>query len=274
MSCPKCIEGSVLPGDPTGSIQPDFQGAYLASAPANSESTGAKNFSIVLLTDGFGLPLKNCKIIADKLASNLECDVWVPDYFAGRPPVDLNNLTAPQRADQKMTALDWLRMIIKSIPTIPAVFASRPSVVDRRLAVFFQTLKEKKKYEQIGAVGYCYGGSTGIRLASTDFINAAVICHPGSMKFDIDEIRRMKVPTSWACAEVDLFFPDSLRLQFEAEFESRRGTDRFVDYEFKVYPATAHGFAARPNTEYADIMEAHEAAFQQTVAWFRKALSA
>ncbi|TFK22946.1 dienelactone hydrolase endo-1,3,1,4-beta-D-glucanase [Coprinopsis marcescibilis] len=271
MSCPKCIEGSVLPGEPTGSIQPDFQGAYLAPAPANSGSNGAKNFSIVFLTDGFGLPLKNCKILADKLASDLGCDVWVPDYFAGRPIVDLNTLVAPQRADQKMTILDWIKMIILTIPKIPAFVASRPSVVDRRLAVFFQTLKEKKSYEQIGAVGYCYGGSTAIRLASTDLINTAVICHPGT--FTLEEIRRIKVATSWACAEVDIFFPDSLRLQSEAEFESRRGSDRFVDYEFKVYPATAHGFAARPNTEYADIMEAHEASFQQTVAWFKKTLS-
>ncbi|KAF6759235.1 hypothetical protein DFP72DRAFT_150670 [Ephemerocybe angulata] len=78
MSCPKCVEGYELPGEPTGSIHADYQGAYLAPGPPD----GQKGIAVVFLTDGFGLPLKNCKIIADKIAERIGCDVWVPDYFA------------------------------------------------------------------------------------------------------------------------------------------------------------------------------------------------
>ena len=78
--CPKCKEGSFLPGEPTGSINTDFQGAYFAPSP-NKDLESKR--AIVFLTDGFGLPLKNCKIMADNLATKLECDVWVPDYFNG-----------------------------------------------------------------------------------------------------------------------------------------------------------------------------------------------
>jgi len=80
MSCPKCQEGFVLPGDPIGTIDQDFLGAYHASAPNGETSQRA----LIFLTDGFGLPLKNCKLMADNLAKRLECDVWIPDYFDGQ----------------------------------------------------------------------------------------------------------------------------------------------------------------------------------------------
>lgn len=79
MACPNCAEGAYLPGDPTGSIHPDFQGAYYTPGP----NDGTSKRTVLLLTDAYGLPLKNCKIIADQLAKRLECNVWIPDYFAG-----------------------------------------------------------------------------------------------------------------------------------------------------------------------------------------------
>lgn len=82
MTCPQCREGFLLPGEPTGIISEEFQGAYLAAAP-NRDTEFLSRRAIVYLTDGFGMPLKNCKIMADKLAERLQCDVWIPDYFKG-----------------------------------------------------------------------------------------------------------------------------------------------------------------------------------------------
>ena len=81
MSCPKCSEGLILPGDPTGSIQPDFMGAYFAPGPGGADKPS--NRVVLVLTDVFGLEIKNCKIIADGIAKRLQCDVWIPDYFEG-----------------------------------------------------------------------------------------------------------------------------------------------------------------------------------------------
>ena len=78
MSCENCFKGSELPGEPTGSI---IDGAYLASTSA--ATTDGPKRAVVLLTDIFGLPLKNSKIQADKLAQEIGVDVWVPDIFAG-----------------------------------------------------------------------------------------------------------------------------------------------------------------------------------------------
>ena len=78
--CGKCVEGSILPGEPTGSMQ--YNGtAYFAPAPEGQ--TQPSKSAVVLLTDIFGLPLVNCKIMADRFAKEVGCDVWVPDMFNG-----------------------------------------------------------------------------------------------------------------------------------------------------------------------------------------------
>jgi carboxymethylenebutenolidase len=76
MSCEDCTKGNVLPGEPTGAID-TVSKAYLAAAPEPSSR------AVILLTDVFGLPLQNCKILADRLSKELACDVWVPDMFDG-----------------------------------------------------------------------------------------------------------------------------------------------------------------------------------------------
>lgn len=93
MACPNCAEGAFLPGEPTGTINSDFQGAYYAPGPLSGDdgTSASSKRAVILLTDAFGLPLKNCKIMADDLAKRLGCDVWIPDYFAGKQAFGLNH---------------------------------------------------------------------------------------------------------------------------------------------------------------------------------------
>lgn len=77
-SCDNCKKGYLLPGEPTGSFVSDMDGAYLAKGP---ESYNKR--AVVYLTDIFGLPLVNSRLMADKLAKSLSCDVWIPDLFDG-----------------------------------------------------------------------------------------------------------------------------------------------------------------------------------------------
>lgn len=74
------MKGDILPGEPTGSIRSDFQNAYFAPGPGVETSA----YTVLLLTDAFGMPLKNCKIMADEISKKLGCDVWIPDYFNGK----------------------------------------------------------------------------------------------------------------------------------------------------------------------------------------------
>lgn len=267
MSCPDCTTGGILPGEPTGHIS--SQGAYFAAAPSDSPNP---KHTIILLTDGFGLNLKNSKILADNFAKELRCDVWVPDYFDGQPLVPLSYFRlTPTRAGVHMSILRWIKAVLFAIPRIPALWASRPTVADERIEKFVRAIKEEKRYETVGVIGYCYGGSAAIRTSSRNLFNSAVICHPGPTS--IAEIKAISVPVSWVCAEDDVWFGTSMRLKTEAAFAERRGTDKFVEYEFVVYKGTAHGFAARPDLEVPEIKEGQERAFQQAVAWFKKSLT-
>ena len=77
--CDKCAEGTILPGEPSGSMQYGETAYFAAAAPDSQSSKSA----VVLITDIFGLPLVNCKIMADRFAKEVGCDVWVPDLFNG-----------------------------------------------------------------------------------------------------------------------------------------------------------------------------------------------
>ena len=77
MSCADCYKGFVLPGEPKGSM---VGKAYFTPAPSDATQ---QTKAIVLLTDIFGLPPPNPRIVADHLAEQVGVDVWVPDSFDG-----------------------------------------------------------------------------------------------------------------------------------------------------------------------------------------------
>jgi carboxymethylenebutenolidase len=150
MSCTYCYKGFALPGEPKGTMVGQD---YFTAAP-NDVTQRTK--AIVLLTDFFGLPLPNPRIVADHLAEQVGVDVWVPDFFngtypvtsiyaasadiealllSGKPPADANTLEPlfPDRAGVKISGLRLMKFIIKFIPSVPRMIACRPSVVDARV---------------------------------------------------------------------------------------------------------------------------------------------
>ena len=151
MACPSCAEGAFLPGEPTGTINSDFQGAYYAPGPLSDGAATSKR-TVLLLTDAFGLPLKNCKIMADDMAKRLECDVWIPDYFAGerwslctqywfwlwlfvgKPLIPVDAMSLPDRPGVKFSLWDWVKLFVTIIPRLPTILVSnRSSVTDGRV---------------------------------------------------------------------------------------------------------------------------------------------
>ncbi|KAJ7784599.1 Alpha/Beta hydrolase protein [Mycena metata] len=278
MSCPDCFKGAVLDGEPTGSIVASQDGAYFA--PGNGDTKRA----IILLTDIFGLPLKNSKILADSFAQHLGCDVWVPDLFAGHPPLRVEQMQGvPERAGLKLGFFGLLKVIWGALPSIPALYRNRAAVADPRLISWVEKLQESKKYEKLGAIGYCYGGGVATRVgATTDLFQSIVLAHP-SPPSDA-HLRAIKAPTAWSAAEEDMGIKAARMNEIEALYAGRKGKADFVEYEIKTYKGTrkmmlmlilaspAHGFAARPNFEYPEVKEGFEQAFKQAVEWFNKTL--
>ncbi|KAJ7644111.1 dienelactone hydrolase endo-1-3,1,4-beta-D-glucanase [Roridomyces roridus] len=267
MSCPDCFRGNALDGEPTGVMQ---DGAYFAAGPA-----GNTKRAIILLTDIFGLPLNNPKILADSYSQHLQCDVWVPDLFEGRPPVTPAQLQAlPQKAGEKLGFFGLIKLVFAALPSLPAMYRTRPPVVAPRTAVWIKKLQAEKKYEKLGTIGYCFGGGIALELGSTDkdLFQSIILAHPSPPKDE--QIKAIKAPTAWCCAEEDMAIKPARVNEIEAIYAGRKDKPDFVDYEIKVHKGTTHGFAARPRLDYPEVKEAFEQAFEQSVSWFNKTIPA
>lgn len=93
-----------------------------------------------------------------------------------------------------------------------------------------------------------------VRLGSTDLFDSLVIAHPGNPT--IEQIKAIKKPASWACAEgvpsfsgieyvltrsaEDMGFKKPLRDEAEATFAARKDKPDYVDYEFKDYKGKSY----------------------------------
>ncbi|KAF7978527.1 hypothetical protein HWV62_45707 [Athelia sp. TMB] len=266
-SCDNCTKGYVLPGEPTGTLVAEMDGAYFAPGPEGNTAR-----AVVYLTDIFGLPLKNSKLMADELAKTLACDVWVPDLFNGKPIVNADELEPlmPDRAGVAMTLAQKLQVVFLMLRRAFALWGNRPAITTARATAFVTKLRAARAYARVGAVGYCYGGMLAVRLGGGALLDSAVVCHPGSIT--PAQIGAVRVPTAWACAEEDMSFGPALRREAEAIFRAREGKEGFVESEFVDYKGTAHGFACRPNLGLPEVKAGYEGALAQTIAWFNKTL--
>ncbi|KAI9462234.1 dienelactone hydrolase endo-1-3,1,4-beta-D-glucanase [Boletus coccyginus] len=277
MSCPDCFRGSILDGIPSGTIK-EVGGVDAYFVSGASEPT-SKTFGVIYLTDAFGLALVNSKLIADKIANVLACDVWVPDLFDGQPMAKLDSLDAQLLPDHPgpWPLWDKLRFFARIIWNLPSFYRARPSAVTPRAAEFIKIVREQNKYDKLGAVGYCFGGGIAARLVPLKTLDSIVLCHPSLLTEA--SIKAIDVPTAWACAEgwskiiQDVIFSKAMRLKAEAIFAARKDKADFVPYEFVDYKGTVHGFACRPNLAYDEIKAGFEGSLSQTVEWFRKTLT-
>ncbi|KAJ6512242.1 hypothetical protein C8R47DRAFT_1292436 [Mycena vitilis] len=253
MTCPNCFLGSALEGEPTGVIS-EIEGAYFASGGPEA----SVNRAIILLTDVYGLPLKNSKLLADNFARHPKCDVWIPTFSqVCHPPVTVQQMNIlPDRAGVKFGFFSVVKLLSRIWTSIPSLLIfNRSSVVDGRTV----SLKEQKKYEKFGAIGYCFGGGVASRLgASTDLFSSIILVHPSPVSDD--QLKAIKAPTAWSMPEDDMGIRPARVNEIEAFYQGRRGKDTFVEYEVKVYKGTAHGFVARPNFEFPEVKEGFEKA--------------
>ena len=231
MSCPDCAMGGLIPGEPTGIT--GLQNAYYAAAPSGP---GTSKRAVLVLTDVFGL-YNNPKIIADKLSVQLDCDVWVPDYFNGDPILRPERMKAvPPPARTTNFWLAWLNFALVILPRLFVYYRNRPSVCHARLREVHQIQlflyiymlimyrnssssncrkrKNMRKSEQLGKMlsrsvlyvlltvsnnRYCYGGTQAVLMAPTGLVHSTVVCHPGTIT--LDQVKAINIPSSWVLAE-------------------------------------------------------------------------
>ncbi|EJT99861.1 alpha/beta-hydrolase [Dacryopinax primogenitus] len=272
--CADCIAGTRLTGTPTGEmIKLASTDCYYARAPDDVRVPAAEKSAILVFTDIFGLPLGNPKIMADGYAKESGLDVYVPDMFAGNPPVDDNDLRTYDHWQVGVKPPIWKNLgftwqIFKSMPNL--LTTNWPSNVGKRMKTFIETLKKEKGLEKIGAVGYCFGGMMVAEMAPYHVLSSGVICHPGG--FSLKLVTQMDYPVSWVVAEEDFAFPAAKTVEAEQLLAARTERSDAIEYEFKRYMGTRHGFACRPALDMPEVKKAWEDAAEQTVNWFKKTL--
>jgi carboxymethylenebutenolidase len=113
-----------------------------------------------------------------------------------------------------------------------------------------------------------------VHFSGTGDLVASVACHPSML--NMDYIKGIKTPISFACAENDSQFGDKMREDAKQvlsakEKGSGEGAKAF-EAEFVLYSNTVHGFAARPNLEIEDVRKGFEGALAQTCRFLSKYL--
>ncbi|EPT00991.1 hypothetical protein FOMPIDRAFT_1023529 [Fomitopsis schrenkii] len=244
--CTDCVSGVRHEGTPEGKIE-KIGGveSYIATPSGDYDKTKV----VLFLTDVFGIPLSNNKLLADDFARNGYLTI-VPDYLRG-DPIPENALDAPGKFD------------------IGTWFARHGDDVWREDLDKVVAALKTQGVTRFGTTGYCYGAPPAFYLAYNNISAVTVISHPSLLKPESIERYRdeSKVPLLINSCEVDSQFPP--------EFQAK--TDEILKgfapgYERVYWDGCTHGFAVRGDMSDPKVKAGKEGAFEAAVKFFKKHL--
>ena len=311
--CDPSAPTAIWEGNPTGSIiecdgietylvKPKDVQSRLEHLPLQTHLSSDVQPSrvILFLTEGHGIYLPNAQLLADSFASHLDCDVIMPDQFAGqaRPPQGLvpsfptgqagTYQTVPWTEDKddpnyELRGLPLpLKENVESSDAYP--FLKPPGwkesgpkefeewkmrhetpVTDPILARIVSWVhKTYGKDTKIGGAGYCFGGRYVMRLMGSGVIDVGVVNHPSF--YTMGEVRKLGKGKKLAifAAEKDDILPAEKRRETEDVLTTSGAT-----WMSTVYSGTEHGFSVRGDLSNKIVRLAKERAFCGAVGWFR-----
>jgi len=241
-----CIRGSIHTGSPTGTM------TNIAGLETYFSKTD--NFTgraVLFLTDAFGLPFINNKLLADTYAKQANVNVYMPDLFEGDPVPESAIHGVP------LTAFNW------------AVWREKHGNKDisyPKFQKYAKELRDNHGVTKLAAIGFCFGGWISLMLGSTELVDAVAVAHPSLINFPTD-IENLKKPSLFLCAENDQQFPKEKRERSEEILQ-----DKPFEHKFVFYPGTDHGFAVRFSVENQVTAKAARDAIEQAVDFFKRNL--
>ncbi|EIW59825.1 alpha/beta-hydrolase [Trametes versicolor FP-101664 SS1] len=243
--CDDCVKGVRHEGEPEGKI---VQIGGVECYVGTPTSEYAKNKVILFLSDVFGIPLVNNKLLVDDFARNGFRTV-MPDLFQGdaRP------------ADSMNQSFDRAAWVARHGPE------SWQPDVDAVVAAL-----QAEGVEWIGTSGYCFGAPPAWYLALKGASKVTVVTHPSRLKVpaDLEEYRdKAQAPLLINTCEVDAAFP----LEAQAQADEILGGGKFAPgYERTYWDGCNHGFAVRGDMTNPKVKAGKEGAFAATIQFFRK----
>mgnify|MGYP003662631403 CR=1 FL=1 len=263
---------------------------------SHSEADTSNSKRIILfLTEGHGIYLPNAQLLADSFASHLNCDILMPDQFAGQsrlpkgikpsfppgakvpwiedendPNYELRGLATPlQNKVETSDAYPFLKppWWVQEGPKAFEEWKMRhePAVTDPLLALVIMYIhKTYGENVRIGGIGYCFGGRYVMRLMGAGIIDVGVVNHPSF--FTMEEVAKLGKGQQLAmyAAETDDIMPPEKRRQTEDVLTSMGAT-----WMSTVFSGTEHGFSVRGDLSVKEVRLAKERAFKGAVEWFK-----
>ncbi|KAH9857271.1 alpha/beta-hydrolase [Lenzites betulinus] len=246
--CDDCVKGVRHEGEPEGKIEKIGGVECYVGTPTGEY---AKDKVVLFLTDVFGLPLVNNKLLVDDFARNGFRTI-APDLFQGEPlPENALNDTSFDREGwmSRHTPASWK-------PDMDAVVSAL----------------QAEGVTWIGTTGYCFGAPPAWYLALKGSSKVTVVAHPSRLQIpaDLEEYRdKCKAPLLINSCEVDSQFP----IEAQAKADAILGEGKFAPgYERTYWDGCTHGFAVRGDMSNPKVKAGKEGAFAATVKFYKKYL--
>ncbi len=245
---PCCLKGFTWNGTPKGKI------GKLADNEAYIAGNSSKR-AILYVHDALGWDWTNARLLADHFAAEVDATVYVPDFYHGFHPTEKDvNIYVGDDGEAKLeftSDFDVKEFFTKNSP-------------DARLPEILACAKElKKKYAFLGAVGYCWGGGVGFKIAAKEhgkLFDCVTIAHPGTPSDD--DIRNLSVPVQILSPEHDPTFT-----QERKDFCLKEIPKLGIDFLYNYFPGVVHGFATKGDPENEVQKRALERAKNAVVQW-------
>ena len=250
---------------------------YIAKPRENKQSavSGKQDEKRVLLhlTEGHSIYFLNAQLLADSFATELGCDVIMPDQFNGnlRIPITAQSPHFPSGKAAVKPPVEGSGDIPPPYPKAQTQqdfetwkSTTGPPIMDPLLETIVQYIHETYGEDvRIGGVGYCFGGRYIIRLMGSGVIDVGVVNHPSF--YTLDEVGKLRSGKRLAmyAAETDDIHTPELRRATEDVLTNSGAT-----WTSTVFSATEHGFAVRGDLDIKEVRLAKERAFKGAVDWF------
>jgi len=269
-----CLTGHPLVAPPKGKIETISGLPCYVVGEENSDA-------IVIGPDVFALA-PHLKTLSDSFAS-LGFSVYAVDYFngGGLPPILLEKLlpifSTPEPGvkpppksfvSKAYTVLLLVWCLISHIfHIVPFLWNHGKTSYTKKIATLTdiaKTLGRKKK--NVAFVGYCYGGTIGVKMAAIPEIPFKTISEVHG-QVTLEDVYALKKPTIFCCASNDHAFPDDRIAQAQKILR-----EKFPQNLHKIiqYPGTYHGFAIRGDDRKEHIAKAKDKCMHDVAEFFTK----
>ncbi|GAA5966325.1 hypothetical protein JCM21900_003096, partial [Sporobolomyces salmonicolor] len=206
-----------------------------------------KTKALLFLTDVFGLPLPNNRLLADTFAAS-GIAVYAPDLFNGE-------------------AIDMEAMHGGKVD-LPAWLSTHGADVTRPVAEKVIAALKAQGVTRFAATGYCYGARLVADFVLNDTIQVAIVAHPSLLQVpeDLEALNKKSTPFLWHNALKDYHFGPEQQATAK-KILGDNSAHVFIDWE-----GQEHGFAIRGDSDKPDVKAAAEGAFKASAEFIKKHL--